>query len=128
MPYSLRIETDLSPDDAESAIRAALAEEGFGVLTEIDVAATLHEKLGIDRPAYRILGACNPNLAHEALQSESDIGVLLPCNVVVYEDAGQTVVAAFDPAVMSTITGNDDLQRLAEDARTRLTRALAAVG
>jgi len=128
MPYSLRVETDLPLDRAEAAVRAALAEEGFGVLTEIDVAATLHEKLGVDRPAYRILGACNPSLAHQALDREPDIGVLLPCNVIVYEAGGRTVVAAFDPDVMSSVTGNDDLRPLADDARSRLQRALGAIG
>jgi len=128
MPYSLRVETDLSPAEAESAIRAALAEEGFGVLTEIDVATTLHDKLGVERPAYRILGACNPVLADQALRAEPDIGVLLPCNVVVYDDDGRTVVAAFDPAVMPSITENDDLRLLADDARARLKRALGTIG
>ena len=128
MSYSIRVETDLSLADAESRVRAALAEEGFGVLTEIDVASTLHDKLGVERPAYRILGACNPVLADQALRSEPDIGVLLPCNVVVYDDGGRTVVAAFDPAVMPSITGNDDLMRLADDARDRLMRALDAIG
>jgi len=127
MAYSLRIVTDLSPEEAEARIRDALAAEGFGVLTEIDVAATLHEKLGVERGAYRILGACNPALADQALRREPDIGVLLPCNVVVYEEGGRTVVAAFDPAIMSGVTGNEDLQDLADDARARLGRALAAI-
>jgi uncharacterized protein (DUF302 family) len=127
MTYSLRKETDLTVEEAESKVRAALAAEGFGVLTEIDVAATLREKLGVERGAYRILGACNPALADQALRREPDIGVLLPCNVVVYEAGDRTVVAAFDPAIMSSVTGNDALRDLAEDARARLERALAAI-
>ncbi|HSM02318.1 MAG TPA: DUF302 domain-containing protein [Acidimicrobiia bacterium] len=127
MAYRLRIVTDLSPKEAETSIRAALAAEGFGVLTEIDVAATLHEKLGVERGPYRILGACNPGLADQALRREPDIGVLLPCNVVVYEEDDRTVVAAFDPAIMSDVTGNQRLQDLAEDARTRLERALSTL-
>lgn len=127
MAYSLRIVTDLSPQEAEAKIREALAAEGFGVLTEIDVAATLREKLGVERAPYRILGACNPRLADQALQREPAIGVLLPCNVVVYEEHGRTVVEAFDPAIMTGVTGNDDLQDLAAEARERLERAISAV-
>lgn len=93
------IETTVSMpiDQAEEAVRAALAEQGFGVLTEIDVAATIKNKLGIDRPPMKILGACNPSLAHRALEADSSVALLMPCNVVLEEIDGGTHVAAADP-------------------------------
>ncbi|MEZ5175519.1 MAG: DUF302 domain-containing protein [Acidimicrobiia bacterium] len=125
--YGLKTTTALSMEDAEAAARQALASEGFGVLTEIDVAATLREKLGVDRSPYRILGACNPRLAEQALESESDVGLLLPCNVVVYEDGESTVVAALDPGIMVDLTANPELEAIASEARERLGRVIAAV-
>lgn len=126
--YGLTITTDMGPAAAEAAIRDALAEEGFGILTEIDVKATFAAKLGIDYPPYKILGACNPNLAHAALEAEKRIGLLLPCNVVVAESSeGKTVVSVLDPRVMERVTDNEGLAEIAEAARTRLERALASI-
>src|SRR6476469_2303021 len=120
------------PLDYEAAVartKEALAAEGFGVLTEIDVAATLKKKLDVDFRPYVILGACNPPLAHRALLAERDIGLLLPCNVVVYADdaPGRSVVKALDPVEALSLTGNDDLRPFAEEVRSRLVRALHAV-
>ncbi|MCP4896709.1 MAG: DUF302 domain-containing protein [bacterium] len=112
-------------DDAVDRVRAVLAEEGFGVLTEIDIKATLKKKLDVDFRRYIILGACNPPLAHRALSTEPLIGVLLPCNVVVMEnDDGGTEVAAFKPSVGFDMVSNPDVQPVAKDVEERLTRAL----
>jgi uncharacterized protein (DUF302 family) len=115
-------------EEADRRVREELKQEGFGILTEIDVAATLKEKLGVEFTAYKILGACNPPLAHQALQSEPDIGLLLPCNVVVRSlpgTAGETVVEILDPVVQFELSGNERLRYLAEEARSRLERALS---
>jgi uncharacterized protein (DUF302 family) len=115
--------------EADARVREALGDEGFGILTEIDVAATLKEKLDVDFPKYEILGACNPPLAHQALQAEADIGLLLPCNVVVRavgED--ETVVEAIDPVKQLSVADNDRLPELAEDVRKRMERVIAALG
>jgi uncharacterized protein (DUF302 family) len=101
-------------------VRAELHAEGFGVLCEIDVQATLKEKLGVDCEPYLILGACNPPLAHRALEAEPNLGVLLPCNVVVYERGGETTVSAVDAERMLSIVGNDELMPIAADVRQRL--------
>jgi uncharacterized protein (DUF302 family) len=126
--YGLKVTTSDGVDLAETRIREALATEGFGVLTEIDLAATLQAKLGVEMQPYRILGACRPQLAAQAVASEPDIGLLLPCNVVVYAEDDHTVVAALDPMMMTDLTGNASLREVAEDARARLERALLAVG
>jgi uncharacterized protein (DUF302 family) len=118
----------LEADFAESVerTRAALADQGFGVLTEIDVAATMKAKLDVDMAPYLILGACNPPLAHQALSVDPSLGLLLPCNVVVRTlDETHTLVEAMDPAVMVTATGNAALEPVAEHARERLSKALA---
>jgi uncharacterized protein (DUF302 family) len=125
--YGFGIETDLSPDEAETKIRDALAEEGFGILTEIDVAATMKSKLDLDLDPYRILGACNPQLAHEALSVEQNIGLLLPCNVIVYERGEGSTIKVLEPNLMAELTDNPDLEEIANDARARLERALARV-
>lgn len=104
-----------------------LKAEGFGVLTEIDVKATLREKLQADFRRYVILGVCNPSLAHRALQTELDIGLMLPCNVVVYEEGGGSVVSAFDPEVAMGLAGNPDLAEIARDAKAGLRRAMDAL-
>jgi uncharacterized protein (DUF302 family) len=126
--YGLKVTTTADVEQADAAVREALAVEGFGVLTEIDVAETLRAKLGVEMAPYRILGACRPHLAAQALTAEPDIGLLLPCNVVVYAEGDHTVVAALDPLMMTGVTGNESLTEIAQDARARLERALLAVG
>jgi len=101
-------------------VRHELGSEGFGVLCEIDVQATLRAKLGVETEPYLILGACNPPLAYRALQAEPELGVLLPCNVVVYERAGETTIAAIDPERMLSIVGNDELVSVADEVKSRL--------
>lgn len=129
MTYGISTTVEGPFDATVTAVRAALADQGFGVLTEFDLAATLKSKLDVDVPRQVVLGACNPPLAHAALQAEQSIGLLLPCNVVVRDgDAGTVVVEALDPAVMVEVTGNDALRPVAEDAATRLRAALDAVG
>jgi uncharacterized protein (DUF302 family) len=108
-------------------VRAALAAEGFGVLTEIDVQATFKNKLGVDHRPYLILGACNPSLAHRALTSDPGVGVFLPCNVTVFEGAdGATYVQAVRPAAMFAAVQSNDLQPIADEVAARLERAVAA--
>jgi uncharacterized protein (DUF302 family) len=110
-------------------VRAALAEEGFGVLSEIDVQAALREKLGEEREPYLILGACNPRLASRGIDAEPDLGVLLPCNVVVRADSGSAVrVAAMEPLFALGLAANPALEPLAREARERLERTLGALG
>ncbi len=123
--YGMVVTTSRSMAEAEADLRESLAGEGFGILTEIDVAATLKEKLGVDRPPYKILGACNPSLANRGLEAEEDLGLLLPCNVVVYERGDETVVAALEPQLMAEVTDNPELQDVATEARGRLEKALA---
>jgi uncharacterized protein (DUF302 family) len=126
--YTLQTTTSLSYDDAVERVRELLPDEGFGVLTEIDVKATLKQKIDVDRSPYIILGACNPVLANQALQLEPELGSLLPCNVIVYVDGeGRTVVSAIDAAQMLSITGRSDLEPIAADVRERLGRVIAAM-
>lgn len=126
--YGMTAVTSMSVDDAEATIRAALAEEGFGILTEIDLAATFKEKIDVERSAYKILGACNPNLANRAVTIDERAGLLLPCNVIVAESADGTVVSIVDPDVMRNVAGTDSsLAEVAADARKRLTRAISAI-
>lgn len=127
--YALSRVVRLPFDEADRRTREALQEEGFGVLTEIDVKATLKEKLDVDVPRYEILGACAPRLAYQALQIEPDVGLLLPCNVVVREagEEGATLVEALDPVAQLGVSGNDELRLLAREVRARLERALDRV-
>lgn len=118
--YTLTSTTPTPFAETVERVRAELHAEGFGVLCEIDVQATLKEKLGVDGEPYLILGACNPPLAHHALEAEPDLGALLPCNVVVYERGGQTTVSAVDAERMLSIVGNDALMPIAADVRQRL--------
>ena len=115
-------------DETVTAVRAALADEGFGVLTEIDVRATMKAKLDIDVPAQVILGACNPPLAHQALIVEPSIGLLLPCNVVVREGDGGTVVEAIDPTMLVGLSGNQKLEPVATEVAGKLTAVMDALG
>jgi uncharacterized protein (DUF302 family) len=114
-------------DDARARIAEALKSEGFGILTEIDVTATLKAKLNRDFRRYVILGACNPQLAHQALQAELGIGLLLPCNVCVWEEDGGSVVSIARPDVMFELVDRDDIQPVAQEADQRLRRALEQV-
>jgi uncharacterized protein (DUF302 family) len=118
--YTLSEPTTLPFDRAVERVKAELQVEGFGVLCEIDVQATLKEKLGIEGERYTILGACNPPLAHQALEAEPELGVLLPCNVVVYERDGHTRISAIDAERMLSIVENDELAPIAADVRRRL--------
>ena len=118
--YTLSATTDLPLEDAVARAREELADEGFGVLCEIDVRATLKQKLGIERDPYVILGACNPALAHAALEAEPELGALLPCNVIVYEEHGQTHIAAIDAERMLSIVDNPELAETAGEVRRRL--------
>ena len=127
-PYGLRIVVSDDMETAEARVREALAAEGFGILTEIDVAATLKAKIDVDRAPYKILGACNPPLANRALNAEEEIGLLLPCNVVVFESEDGTVVEAMDPGIMVRMTSAEGVAEIASEARDRLVRALEALG
>ncbi len=118
--YTLSAETGHEFETAVARVREELAQEGFGVLCEIDVQATLKAKLGVDREPYRILGACNPQLAHGARQAELELGVLLPCNVVVYTRDGHTRIAAVDAEQMLSIVGSEQLGDTAAEVRRRL--------
>lgn len=127
--YGLKKTVALPPSEAEARVRAELEEEGFGVLTEIDVKATFKEKLDVDFKPYRILGACNPALAHQALTAEEDIGLLLPCNLVVYEGESEStsVVAVLDPVIQLSVTGREDIEPLAREVADRLRRVLERI-
>ncbi len=126
MSYYLARTLPIAFDEAIDRVTAALKREGFGVLTDIDVKATLKAKLGVDTPRYRILGACNPGFAHQALQLENKLGVLLPCNVIVREESPrQTEIATIDPVASMERTGNPELAAVAGEVRTRLQRAIA---
>jgi len=128
MSYSVSAVTALGYDDAVAAAREALAAEGFGVLTEIDVKATMKAKLGLDRDPYIILGACNPGFAHRALEAEPELGVLLPCNVVVRVEDGRTLVSAVSAGEMLGMVGNPALEPIAAEVGERLERVIAALG
>lgn len=126
--YGMGKSVSLPYEQAVERTRAALQHEGFGVLTEIDVKATLKKKLDVEFRKYVILGACNPPLAYRGFQAELDVGLLLPCNVIVYEeDATRSRVVILDPLVQLSITGRKDIEPLALEARQKLERALAAI-
>lgn len=122
--YTLSSTTELDFPDAVEQVRAELKNEGFGVLCDIDVQATLQEKLGIEGEPYVILGACNPPYAHQALEAEPELGVLLPCNVAVYRRDGGTHIAAVDPERMLSIVGNEQLAPIATQMREKLGRVV----
>jgi uncharacterized protein (DUF302 family) len=120
--YSFTKPIDMTFDKALEIIPGKLKEEGFGVLTEIDVKATLKKKLDIDFPKYMILGACNPPFAHKSLLAEPDIGVLLPCNVVIYEKDGKTILSVMKPSIAMGMVDNPELANIAGEVETRLKR------
>lgn len=125
MTYAITVRLSAGFAPTVDRVRAALKEQGFGVLTEIDMRAALHEKIGVDLEEYVILGACNPPLAHQALEAEREIGLLLPCNVAVRADGPDaTLVQALDPQVMVQVTGRDALRPVADEATRRLRAAL----
>ncbi len=128
MDYGMTITLDLPYEQAVPLVKAALLEQGFGVLTEIDAQATLKEKLGHDMEPYVILGACNPQLAHRALDVDRQIGLLLPCNVVVRADGDdRSIVSALDPQIMVSIPEREDLRPVADEAGVRIRAALDAL-
>ncbi|WP_030594119.1 DUF302 domain-containing protein [Streptomyces anulatus] len=127
MSYGRTVTVKAPFDQVQQHVRKALADQGFGVLTEIDVQATLKAKLDHDMEPYLILGACNPPLAHRALEADRSIGLLLPCNVVVRADGDEVIVQAVDPGTMVTLTGLDAMAPVAEEATHRLDAALAAI-
>ncbi|MBI3427170.1 MAG: DUF302 domain-containing protein [Acidobacteria bacterium] len=123
--YGFSRTLDLPVPQAIGRIKETLKAEGFGVLSEINLKEKLHEKLGIEFREYVILGACNPPIAYQALQAELALGLLLPCNVVVYEESGQAVIAAIDAAKMLSIVGNPQLEAAAAQVNEKLQRAIA---
>lgn len=127
MNYSLRIDLDKPFDETVGLVKEALAANGFGVLTEIDLKQTLKKKLDVDVDEQVILGACNPGFAHKGLQAEPSLGLLLPCNVVVRRDGGRTVVEAINPDTMVTLTGNEAMESVADSVRAGLQSALDSV-
>jgi len=127
--YGLQIEVAMPYEEAVARAREELQKEGFGVLTEIDVRATLKKKLDVEFRPYIILGACNPPLAHQALSAIPDIGLLLPCNVTVAatDDADRSLVSAIDPVSQLAVTGDDRIEPVAREVRARLERVLAGL-
>ena len=127
MKYGFSKTTDYGFEQAIERVTEELKKEGFGVLTTIDVKETLKKKIDVDFKKYTILGACNPKLAHGALQIEEEIGLLLPCNVIVYEKKNKTVVSVFDPRVMTYVIDNPEMKIVAEEVKNKLVKVLEAV-
>jgi uncharacterized protein (DUF302 family) len=127
MSYGFSKVVELPFEKAVEKVTTELQKEGFGVLTTIDVKDTLKKKLNVDFKQYKILGACNPPFAHKALTAEEEIGLLLPCNVIVYEKNGRSVVAAFDPMSMSRVMDNPAIEPIAAEVKQRLERVIGAV-
>jgi uncharacterized protein (DUF302 family) len=127
MHYGFSKMVDMSYEQTIEKVTAELKKEGFGVLTSIDVKETLKQKINVDFKKYAILGACNPPIAHRALQEEEDLGLLLPCNVIVYEKEGKTRVSIFDPMVMTWIMENDNMKPIATEVQEKLQRVLKAI-
>jgi uncharacterized protein (DUF302 family) len=125
--YGFGVTVNVPYEEAIARIKEALKDEGFGVLTEIDVRRTLREKLGVEMAPLVILGACNPSLAHQALEQEPEVALLLPCNVVVRTVEGGSRVEIADPQALLAVTGNAALTGLAQEAKARLERAIAAI-
>ena len=127
MNYSIKKQVDYSFAEAVAKIKAALETEGFGILTEIDVRATLKNKLAVEWVNYFILGVCNPNLAHKALQVEKEIGLFLPCNVIMYEDAGNVFVSAIMPTIAMAMIKNKRLMKIAKQAEEKLKKVIEII-
>jgi uncharacterized protein (DUF302 family) len=127
MDYGFSKTVDLSFEDTIDKVTEELKKEGFGVLTTIDVKDTLKNKIDVDFRKYTILGACNPPFAHKALLAEEEIGLLLPCNVIVYDKEGKSVVSFFDPSLMSKVVENEALNPIAEAVREKLQRVFDSV-
>jgi uncharacterized protein (DUF302 family) len=127
MNYAISKTVSMNYEQAIEKVTEELKKEGFGVLTTIDVQETLKKKLNVDFKKYIILGACNPPFAYQTLQAEETVGLLLPCNVIVYEQGSATVVAAFDPMAMTAIMNNPAIEPVAKEVRARLERVIAAM-
>ena len=127
MSYGFSRTVSLSYESAIERVTEELRKEGFGILTTIDVKETLKKKLDVDFNKYIILGACNPPFAYQALKAEEQVGLLLPCNVIVYEKGGKTILAAFDPMSMAKVMDNEAMEPIADQVRAKLLRALNAV-
>ena len=125
--YGIKKEVNLSYEDAVEKAREELQKEGFGVLTEIDVKATLKKKLDVDVDKYIILGACNPSMAHKALQAEQDIGLMLPCNVIIYEKDGKVFVSGIKPSVAMQMVENDQLQDIANQVEEKMNKVIGNI-
>jgi len=125
--YGYKKQVKASFEEAVQKTRAELKKEGFGVLTEIDVRATLKEKLNVDYDNYIILGACNPPFAYQAFQAEKDIGLLMPCNVIVYEQDGKTFVSAMLPTVVMSVVNNDKLENIGNEIEQKLKKVVDSV-
>jgi uncharacterized protein (DUF302 family) len=127
MQYGFSKTVDMPYEQVIDKVTTELKKEGFGVLTSIDVKETLKQKINVDFKKYAILGACNPPIAHRALQEEEELGLLLPCNVIVYEKDNKTRVSIFDPMVMTWIMENDNIKPIATEVQERLQRVLKAI-
>jgi uncharacterized protein (DUF302 family) len=127
MQYGFSKTTDYGFEQAIEKVTEELKKEGFGVLTSIDVKDTLKKKIDVDFKKYTILGACNPSLAHKALQTEEELGLLLPCNVTVYEQGEKTVVSIFDPMIMAHLIDNPEMKPVAEEVKKKLEKVLGAI-
>jgi len=127
MQYGFSKTVDMPYEQTIEKVATELKKEGFGVLTSIDVKETLKQKINVDFKKYVILGACNPPIAHKALQEEEELGLLLPCNVIVYEKDNKTRVSIFDPMVMTWIMENDNIKPIAAEVQERLQRVLKAI-
>ncbi len=127
MDYGFSKTLDIPFEQAIEKVTSELKNEGFGVLTSIDVKETLKQKINVDFKKYTILGACNPPIAHKALQEEEELGLLLPCNVVVYEKDNKTNVSFFDPMVMTWVIDNDNMKPIATEVKEKLQRVFDAV-
>ena len=127
MNYGFSKTLDMPFEQAIEKVTSELKREGFGVLTSIDVKETLKQKINVDFKKYTILGACNPPIAHKALQEEEELGLLLPCNVIVYEKDNKTNVSFFDPMVMTWVIDNDNMKPIASEVKEKLQKVLEAV-